>query len=700
MADFLMNAQQKIDQIVSGLNDEQKIAALHLNGPLQLIAGAGAGKTRTLIHKTAVMLTRGIPASEILLVTFTNKAATEIKHRLHEMVGEDAQYITAGTFHSIIYSRILKKYFDAPYLKELGYDFTQTSILDESESTKLYKEAWDELPEDDRLAIDDNEWDINDFREDISKAKAFGMDCNDMLKQLNPKNKTYEFDRICTALWHRYTEKCKTANGIDFDDILTVAAKLLQNSQEIGKDLSKVFGYIMLDEYQDTNPVQMMIMDEIAQHHHNITVVGDEKQSIYGFRYAEIRVMLEFAKRYPNVLQVNMNRNYRSNALNIQWANACAHHMKQKLSDGQLKAESKLPHKSPKAIMFADEIQEASILVKAIMKDKREGVQGKEIAVLYRNRNVKNELERELVKKGLQYMIVGDTSFYQRAEVKDAIAMLRFVFRPWDSMAGMRFLKAAKMGVSPDSAKSAMEEGITPFNHLKAQADKKLKAAGKAQNGDYTAAAKKVRPFLGICQDLRESVSYGDSPAFVKEVVASLWDIYLLPKLANVAKKNIDTEKTDESHNNKLENVKLVFENFEKGLERGLTVDQVLDEFSMMTESHPDMDRNNDEKIRLMTIHASKGLEFDNVYMIGMDNATFKEDLSDSDLEEERRNTYVGITRCKQKLILSYSRNRKIYGEPTQTDMSPFLKEILRTVGHVPLDYNKHVMQQAMSRSA
>jgi DNA helicase-2/ATP-dependent DNA helicase PcrA len=692
--------RDSVMKLLSGLNDEQQRAAVHILGPIQVTAGAGAGKTRTLIQRTAIMLTIGIPASDILLVTFTQKAAQEIKLRLQDQIGDNAQYITAGTFHSIIYARILKKFHDAPFLHAAGYDFTLTSILDQSDSDKFFKESFSELPPDDLIACEENEWEMADFKKEFSRFRSAGMDSHDLLMQLSPKDKNYEFLRVCVSIWNSYTHKCKAANGIDFDDILVLSAKLLHAQPELAKEISGAFKYIMLDEYQDTNPVQQMIMDAIALNHRNIMVVGDEKQAIYGFRNADISVMLGFAKRYLDCVLVNMNRNYRSNPLIIHWANACARsmHESQRLTDGMLRAESTLAAKKPVVIEFENEDQEADVLVKAIMRDKRRGIPGKEIAVLYRNRNVKNALERKLVELGQEYMVVGDTSFYQRAEVKDALALLRFIFRPWDQLAGIRVLKASRMGVSSDSAKNASESGITIFNHLKMQSEKKLKVTGKNTKSEYSAAAKKIRPFLQITQELRESVEFGDSPEFLKEVISELWDIYLRPKITAAAKKNADTESND-AIDNKMQNVHQIFTNFQKGLDKGLTVEQVLDEFSMMSEEHPDMDRANDQKIRLMTVHASKGLEFQNIYMMGMDNATYSEDLPFDELEEERRNVYVGMTRAQQQLVMSYCKLRTVYGKETQLDKAIFVKEILRIVNENVMVYNAFAAQQTLQRT-
>lgn len=684
-----MTKEEKIQQIISGLNSEQKEGALHDKGPCMVIAGAGAGKTRLLIHRTAVLLTRDVPASNILVVTFTNRAATEIKMRLQEMVGDNAQYINAGTFHSIIYQKILKPNFESPFLKGLGYDFTQTVILDQNDAGKLLKEALEELPTNDLQQIEDNEWSLSDFESIISEFRASGNNAHDFYLSLSEKDSKYEMKRICAALWRRYTDKCIAANGIDFDDILVVASKFLQAEPEIAKALGNQFQYVMLDEYQDTNVVQMIIMDAIVEEHRNIQTVGDEKQSIYGFRYADIKVILNFQRRYPDTKIINMNRNYRSNPENIKWSNACAYNMDQKLSDGQLIPESKLPAKTPKVIEFLNQKEEAEVIVKAIMQSKREGTKGKEIAILYRNRNLKNDIERVLVEKQQDYMVVGDTSFYGKTEVRDAIALLKFTFREWDSMAGLRLIKAMKIGVSDQGAREAMkEDGVSVINYLKFQSEKRLKPTGKNTVGEYASSAKKVKPLLEIMSAIKDAYKYGDSPDFIMEALVDTWDIYLKPKLMNAAKKSTSAD-NEENINNRLENVMQVFNNFKSGLEKGKTPDVIIDEFTMMSEDHPDMDKDNENKIKLMTIHASKGLEFDEVFMVGMDNVTFKEDLSLDEYEEERRNVYVGITRSKKRLVMSYCLSRSLFGETVRADKAEFLSEILNVVGDKPLRYRK-----------
>lgn len=613
--------------------------------------------------------------------------------RLQEMVGDDAQYINAGTFHSIIFQKILRPNHDNPYLKECGYDFTQTSILDDSDSGKLLKEAVDELPVDDLKQIEENEWTMKEFEAIMSEYRASGMNCHDFYLTLSQKDTEYEMKRICASIWRRYTDKCLAVNGIDFDDILVVASKLLSKDKNLAEALGEQFQYIMLDEYQDTNIVQMMIMDSLAQKHRNIMTVGDEKQSIYGFRHADIQVILNFKKRYQDARSVNMNRNYRSNSENIRWSNACAYHMQQKLSDGQLIPESKLPAKAPKVVEFANQKDEAEVIVKAIMQSKKEGVPGKEIAVLYRNRSLKDEIERVLVERGQSYIVVGDTSFYGKAEVRDAIALLKFTFREWDSIAGQRLLGAIKIGVSAQAAKEAMKEnGTTTANFLKAQSERRLKPTGKSGVGEYCASAKKVKPFLELMRAVKEAHSYGDSPEFIKEVMTEIWDLYLKPKIDQAAKKATSGDHL-ESVNNRLKNVKQVFDNFHKGLTEGKSPDQILDEFTMMMEDHPDMDRNNDEKIKLMTIHASKGLEFDEVYMIGMDNQIFKEDIDFKDFEEERRNVYVGMTRSKKRLVMSFCRVREVWGDTVYTDRAKFVSEILAVVGEKVIRYNRPINQ-------
>ena len=313
-----------LDELNGDLNEAQREAAEAIYGPVIIIAGAGTGKTKTLTHRVATMLLMGIHPANIMLVTFTNKAAEEIRERIEKMVGENAQYITAGTFHSTIFRNILKKYPESRYLRSIGVSMEECVNIDPDEAEKLVDDAISQLSDEDKAQIEENEWKRSHFEKEMSAARANALDVNDYRASNSIGSDNEVLRRITATVWQAYNRLCREVNGIDFDDILLFADKMLKAEPKIAEDLGERFKYIMLDEYQDTNKVQMGIMDSIAKIHKNICVVGDEKQSIYGFREADIKIILSFKDRYNEAKTVNMNKNYRSYPEIIRYSNACA----------------------------------------------------------------------------------------------------------------------------------------------------------------------------------------------------------------------------------------------------------------------------------------------------------------------------------------------------------------------------------------
>jgi DNA helicase-2/ATP-dependent DNA helicase PcrA len=673
--------ENALRQVNEPLNPEQRLAAQTTEGPVMIVAGAGTGKTKAMIHRVASLMIKGVPAANIMIVTFTNQAAAEIKERLEGMIGENGQYVHAGTFHSIIFREMLQRYAGSKYLMDQGINMAECAILDDKESKSLIKDAIDSLPEEDKNQIAENEWKISDFDRIMSLEKAKGHDVFDFFAQVAPGTRNEEKYRILAAIWRAYNQKCRDVNGIDFDDILLHADKMLKKEPEVAEELSRQFKYIMLDEYQDTNGVQMSIMDSISSYHNNICTVGDEKQSIYKFRGADISVIMSFKNRYPNAVLIDMVKNYRSYSEIIQYSNAIADAMPQKLSDGQLDAqraieESPTELKQRKAnsvtmVEFPNDRDEAKTIARAIIRDIKLGVPGENIAVLYRNRGLKDNLEKVLVDENIPYELIGDTSFFKKAEVKDAVSLVRFIFHPWDSVAGFRMLKATSMRVSDVAAKKAMSnQGINVHEFLLQESQKRLKSTKKGDElPELKGTAKKVKPFMEIIKMLRESVEFGDSPDYIRDVLAETWDIYMRPGLEKKDK--------DGKIDSKLENVNHVFKRVKESLETGMSISEIIEDLSMMVDSESEFSDDNSAKIKLMTMHASKGKEFDNVYIIGLDNITTHGQEPDPvEVEESRRLTYVGMTRAEKKLVMSYSTQRMHNGEFIQTSGSEFIDEI------------------------
>lgn len=669
--------EARIEHLMAPLNPGQREAAMQLEGPLQTVAGAGSGKTKTLIHRCAHALLKGIPATSIMMVTFTNKGAGEIKERLGEMVGPDAEYITAGTFHSIIYRCMLKPFADHAYLEGLGLNMNECTILDDSESKSIMDEAIKGLEENSRKMLEEHDW-YKDVEKEMNQARAKGLSAETYARsKIGFGDPNEIMFRLTVDVWNNYSALCRAANGIDFDDIMVVAMHLLEKDPSLGQELASKFRYIMLDEYQDTNPVQMRIMDLIAKWHKNIFTVGDEKQSIYRFRGADITVTTEFKKRYPEARIIDLDINYRSTYNILKAANCVARHMEQKVSDGQLKVGAKYPGDGAKVsiVEFTTDREEARMIAAAIRRDMSQGVLGKNIAVLYRSRTVKATLEQELVKSGIDYKVVGDISFYQRAEVKNGIALLRMTFRPWDSMAILRILKHTSFGVSDVSAKKAMTpkgkdgKGQTPHAYL-------TELSGKTRGKEGpTAVARKVGPMLGAMKIIRSLVAYGEDTAYVRASLERLWEIYLMPGVKKAAEK--DAGALDSAMENRMQNVSFLFDRFFSELESGRKPEDILDELSLLGEGRTQTERDQNNVVNLMTIHASKGLEFPNVYVPGLDADTTPGESQDfDDLEEERRALYVAITRAMHKLTMSFALEKMKWGSRMRTCISPFLKEL------------------------
>lgn len=672
----LPDEESRIEHLMAPLNPGQRIAAMTTEGPVAAIAGAGAGKTKTLIHRVAHLLLKGTPATSIMLVTFTNKGAEEIKTRLEAMVGEDAQYITAGTFHSIIYRSILKPYADHAYLQSIGLNMNECTILDESEAKTLMSEAVKGLDKDTQEMIENKKWE-DAIEVEMAQARARGLNAETYAREKigfgDPNEILF---RVTTDVWNNYSAVCRAANSIDFDDILVVAMNLMKKDPTLGQELANRFRYMMLDEYQDTNPVQMTIMDQIAKHHKNIFAVGDEKQSIYGFRGADVSVILGFSKRYPDAVVVDMDINYRSSPNIIAAANIVAGCMEQRITSGQLKVGKKFTDNGQKVsiVEFSNDREEARMIVTAIRRDIMQGVLGKDIALLYRSRTVKATVEQELVKAGIEYRIIGDIGFYQRAEVRNSIALLRMTFRPWDSMAILRVLKNTSFGVSDSSAKKAMSKGMTPHAYL---TDLATKTRGK---NEPTSVATKVHPLINAMHNIRQLVAYNEDAEYIRKSIERVWEIYLMPGVRKAAEK--DGGNVDSALENRMQNVTFLFDRFFSELKEGRKPEDILDEMSLLVEGKNQTERDLSNVVNLMTIHASKGLEFPNVYIPGLDRDTTPgEDPEFDEIEEERRAVYVGITRAMNKLTMSFARVKVKWGQKMATEASPFLVELSKGLG-------------------
>jgi DNA helicase-2/ATP-dependent DNA helicase PcrA len=674
----LTDKDAQIELLLSGMNDAQRKAVLVEEGPWAVIAGAGSGKTTVLTRRTCMMLHRGTPATQLMLVTFTNKGAGEIVERLQVMVGEEAQHIAAGTFHSLIFRHILKANFEHPYLLSTNLNMAECVILDESEAETIFNEAIKSLDEPSQELIDELGF-AKVIKVEMAAARARGL-TPDMYgrEKIGFGDVNEVAYRLTVDVWNHYNALCRAANGIDFDDIMVTALTLMKKDPTVGQELAQKFRHIMLDEYQDTNPVQDAIIEEIAKHHRNLFVVGDDKQAIYGFRGSDNRIILGFAKRW-NAGVIELDFNYRSTAPILEAANCVARHMNEKATDGQLQKGKKYTGNPPKVsiVEFKTAQEEAEMLAQAIKRDMSRGVKGKDIAVLYRKRATKTLIEAELVKQGVDYQIIGDVGFYQRAEVKNSIALLRMTFRPWDHMAILRVLENTSFGVSSSSAKKAIaKEKISAHAYLAS-----LSTKTRGTKGELSAVAQKVAPLQESMQLIRQLVACNEDPEYIHESVYRLWDYYMGAKLKKAAAK--DKGAVDEAAETRMTNVKMLFDRFFAELGQGRKPEDILDELSLLIDRKQKTERELEKMVVLATLHASKGLEFPHVYLPGMDEDNTpglggERQPSYEEVEEERRLTYVGITRAMSKLGISYAKYKVKFGKPAYTKASPFVLELSR----------------------
>lgn len=652
--------------VFASLNSAQAEAVSATDGPVMILAGAGAGKTTTLIRRVANLILKGVSPSSIMAVTFTNKAASELRERLYGIVGGNAKHVVAGTFHSIIFRKILKRFSSPAFLARNALK-DQFVIIDKSDSSKLLKESLKELSAFDREQIIKNGWKLKDFEQKLTVARANGLSSMQFRKAIKPGSKDEEMEKTAASLWDIYEKKCRSANGIDFDDILLLGYDLIINDPYIASVLGDEFTHIMLDEYQDTNPVQMKIMDEIAKKHRNICVVGDEKQSIYSFRAASIDVILGFKDRYPDAVIINMNTNYRSNPAILSAANVLSSAMGERLSDGRLLAGASHKEQTPEIRCFESDKNEASGVSDRIAALIRDGETPSQIAVLYRNRSIKSSLEKELLHRNIKYAVYGDTGFFERKEVKDTIAMIRYMFHPFDSMAALRVLDAIKIGVSSKKAQQdSSERSITVHEFL-------LDAINKGGK-----KAEKIRSFVGDLSAMRESIESKDSPDHIFEDMMTIWDTYLKPGLEKYALTASADE--DASISDREENVQYIFERMREHLVNGLPMEEIVEDLTLLAEDtsgRGNGDREN--KVCLMTVHAAKGLEFNNVFIIGVEDENIPGSAwSEREIEEERRIFYVAMTRAKKNLCISHAKYRTVYGRYEAMHPSRFISEMGR----------------------
>ena len=630
------------EEIIQGLNNKQKEAVLATEGPCLVIAGAGSGKTKVLTHKIAYDIANGVKPWNILAITFTNKAANEMKERIEKLIGDDAKDVWMGTYHSICV-RILRRYID-----RIGYksDFV---IFDTSDQRTLVKECLKTLKVDDKLFTD------RAVLSEISNGK------NEMLE---PKAYSVKYagdfrkEKIA-EIYELYQSKLRENNAIDFDDIINFTIKILTENPDVLEYYTEKFQYILVDEYQDTNKAQFTLVSLFASRYGNITAVGDNDQGIYSFRGADITNILNFEKDFPGTKIIKLEQNYRCTGNILKAANAVIKHNENKYEknlwtendEGQI----------PCIYCGEDEYDEGRYIVEQINHLRTEEYyKYSDFTVLYRMNAQSRAIEDILMREQIPYKVIGGLKFYERKEIKDIIAYLRLIHNTADNLSLRRIINEPKRGIGKTSLDKIQEisdkTGISMYEIIK-----------NAQEYELNRVYLSSRDFINQIEELRNKKDELKISDLIKETLKSTGYTKALEQ-----ENSVEAETRIEN----LEEFLTVAIEFEEQ-----SADNTLAEFLENITLSSDIDNLEDQEdsVTLMTLHSAKGLEFPVVFLVGMEEGIFpgyKSIGEPKELEEERRLFYVGITRAKQYLYLTCAKHRTIFGSTSYNQVSRFVKEI------------------------
>lgn len=646
------NSNNGIPPFLDGLNEPQQQAVIQTDGPVMIIAGAGSGKTRVITYRIAYLLQKGVDAFQILALTFTNKAAKEMRNRIESVAGGQAKNLWMGTFHSI-FARVLRQ-----EAERIGYPSSFT-IYDTEDSKSLLKTIIKEMN------LDDKVYKTNMVLGRISMAKNNLLEAHHYLQKDDLIAQDTAASRPKFAeIFSEYTKRCFKAGAMDFDDILLNTYKLLNNHLDVCNKWQHKFKYIMVDEYQDTNHVQYMITKKLAAVNQNICVVGDDAQSIYAFRGANIQNILNFERDYPEVKIYKLEQNYRSTKNIVNAASSVIKNNKKQLEKEVWTANDegdkiKLIHNSTEgeeARKVADYITEIKL---------REHFPNKAFAILYRTNSQSRAFEEALRRQGLDYKIYGGMSFYQRKEVKDLLSYLRLTVNPTDEEALKRVINYPGRGI-----------GDTTINRLillSAQHGVPLWDIVKSARSfpELSTAIPKLENFALMMQSFMTMLDSNNAFDVATHVAKQSGLLRLLYE-----DKSVEGVSRYENITELLNGIQQFTEDDESEKEK--TLPNFLEEVALYTDEEKDKDQNRDT-VSLMTIHASKGLEFPVVFIVGLEENLFPSQMalhSRAELEEERRLFYVAITRAEQKLFLNYATSRFKYGSLIPCEPSRFIEEI------------------------
>ena len=657
-----------MNSLLTGLNKEQQQAVQHTEGPLLILAGAGSGKTKVLTVRIAHLLAQGVNPYEILAITFTNKAAKEMKNRVEGLVGDVANRIWLSTFHSFC-AKFLRFELD----NFLGYNSNFT-IYDTSDSQAVIKAALK------ALNLDDKYYPVGALIAAISDAKNKLLFASDFRKQARDF-----YQQKVADVYEYYERELRKNNALDFDDLLLVAVKLLQSNEAVLDKYSKRFRYVMIDEYQDTNHAQYLLAKLLASHWKNIAVVGDADQSIYAWRGADIQNILDFEKDYPNCTSIKLEQNYRSTKIILDAANAVIEN-----NEGRPKKNlwtdktegAKIQHFTAQS-----EHEEAAFIGDTIAKKHDiHGVPYGDMAILYRTNAQSRVLEEALIKRALPYIMVGGTKFYDRKEIKDVLAYLRVLYNPFDDLSLLRIINVPKRSIGSTTVAKlqdyARANGTSLFmtltqlhlvDSIKGKTKEKLEEFGILI---FTLVAEmEDRTVLDILESILDRTGY-------------------------LAQLEESTDPQDQARAENIGELLSVAKDFQDTNPSG-TVEDFLEQVALVNDV--DSFEQEESKVTLMTLHAAKGLEFPIVFLGGLEEGLFPHSrtlMNPEEIEEERRLAYVGITRAEKELYISNATTRTVFGRTSSYLPSRFIDEIpeelvdgLRAKRKVPDDIKRHVPQ-------
>lgn len=644
--------------LLKDLNEAQRAAVEYIDGPSLVIAGAGSGKTRVLTYKIAYLLSQGMKPWSIMALTFTNKAAREMKERIGKLVGNDlAQHLYMGTFHSI-FSRILRA-----EAEHIGFNNNFT-IYDESDSRSLIKAIVKEM------GLDDKKYKPAAVHAKISMAKnnlmsAAAYESDAAIFEQNKRAQMPEVGKIFVA----YVQRCKQANAMDFDDLLTLTYKLFREHEDIRHKYAARFDYVLVDEYQDTNHVQMSIVMQLCQEKQRVCAVGDDSQSIYSFRGANIDNILNYQRQFQGTRLFKLEQNYRSTQTIVEAANSLIKHNRNQIPKDVFSENAK-GEKIQYKPAYSDK-EEASIVAKDVKRIRREdGCQYSDFAILYRTNAQSRSFEEEFRKQGIPYRIYGGLSFYQRKEIKDIIAYFRLVANPDDEEAIKRIINYPARGIGATTvlkiADCAHQNQVSFWEVIGAPERYGL-AVNKGTMNKLETFRLLISSFIERAQTT-DVYELGD--AIIKESGISQ-DI--------MTGKDADDQARQENLEEFLSGMSaFVKECREEGRFDELFLQDYLQDVALLTDADSDGDKD-EPRVSLMTVHAAKGLEFPTVFVVGLEENIFPSPLSAAslrELEEERRLLYVAITRAEKHCILTNAKNRWRYGKMEFDNPSRFIDEI------------------------